>query len=360
MIPGMPRTKGQPSLADRFRLHAEALIRDGRSPLSATLMRAAAADLDASGIVARLFADVASPPRSVPQLRLLAALHHLVLAGRAPGLAAFYPSAGGDRPPGAAWPAAAATIEDHFDWVRDRLRRTVQTNEPGRSTVLYSALLWLVAHFHLPIRLLEIGASAGLNLIPDRYRYDTGSEVVGDVDSRVRFGDPWHPGPAIDLSAAAAELDIRGRAGCDANPLRADDPEDRVTLMSYIWPDELERIERQRAALDIAAEAGLPIEQGAAGDWLDRALRTRPPGELTVVWHSVFRQYVEAAEWEDIEASIRGALGADPERPVVWLAMEPGHDHLTGFALTCVTDAGDEERVLAGCGDHGPPVRWQA
>ena len=359
MIPSVAESQRGSSLADRFGRHADALVRDGRSPLSASLMHAAAADLEASGIVARLFLGIPAPPRSVPQLRLLAALHHLVLAGRAPGLAPFYPSAGGDRPPEEAWPAAVATIEDHFEWIKDRLRRTVQTNEPGRSAVLYSALLWVTSQLHLPIRLLEIGASAGLNLIPDRYRYDVGAESLGDVASGVCFHDPWQPGPAIDLSAAAGQLEIRARAGCDANPLRAGDPEDRVTLLSYIWPDELDRIERQRAALDIAAEAGLQIERASAREYLEGALRSRPPEELTVVWHSVFRQYVESAEWADIEAAIRGAVGTDPERPVVWLAMEPGHDHLTGFALTGLMEAGGEERVLAGCRDHGPPVRWR-
>ena len=323
-------------------------------------MHAAAANLDASGVVARLFVDVAAPPGSVPQLRLLAALHHLVLVGRAPGLARFYPSAGGDQPPDHAWEAAAATIEDHFDWIRSRLDRTVQTNEPGRSTVLYSALLWLTARVHLPIRLLEIGASAGLNLIPDRYCYVVGSEALGDASSRVRFRDPWQPGPAIDLQAAAGELEISVRAGCDGNPLRAGDPEDRVTLLSYIWPDELDRIERLRAALQIASESGLQIDRASAQDWLHEALRSRPAGELTVVWHSIFRQYVEPAEWAAIESLVRRAQSSDPHRPLVWLGMEPGHDHLTGVALTARAGADDEECVLAACGDHGPPVRWHA
>jgi hypothetical protein len=93
------------SLADRFRRHADALARGGRSPLCIELMRGAAADLDRGGVVADLFAGIASPPGSVPALRLLAALHRLVLAGSAPRLAAHYPSAGGTRPPAGAWGA---------------------------------------------------------------------------------------------------------------------------------------------------------------------------------------------------------------------------------------------------------------
>jgi hypothetical protein len=107
------RTRGL-SLAGRFRRHADALVRDQRSPLSARLMYDAVADLDAEGVTATLFTDVPAPPGSVPQLRLLAALHHLVPAGRAPALAAFYPCAGGELPSREVWPAAVETIEEHF------------------------------------------------------------------------------------------------------------------------------------------------------------------------------------------------------------------------------------------------------
>jgi hypothetical protein len=136
---------GHASLADRFRRHADALARGGRSPLCIELMRGAAADLDRGGVVRELFDGVPAPPGSVPALRLLAALHRLVLAGRAPELALHYPSAGGTRPAAGAWPRAADCLRERFDEVRERLTLTVQTNEPGRATVLYGALLWLGA-----------------------------------------------------------------------------------------------------------------------------------------------------------------------------------------------------------------------
>src|ERR1700733_1342978 len=120
-------------LSRRFRRHAAALVRSGRSPLYVRLMGSAADDIDGGGVVARLFAGIATPPGSVPQLRLVGALHYLVLAGHAPALAAFYPSAGGVRPVEGVWPVAEAVMEEQFDLVRARLHRTVQTNEPGRS-----------------------------------------------------------------------------------------------------------------------------------------------------------------------------------------------------------------------------------
>ena len=77
---------GRLDLSARFRRHADALVRSERSPLYIRLMRAAADDIDAGGVVARLFAGISTPPGSVPQLRLVGALHYLVLAGRAPAL----------------------------------------------------------------------------------------------------------------------------------------------------------------------------------------------------------------------------------------------------------------------------------
>jgi hypothetical protein len=350
---GDARTDGV-SLADRFRRHGDSLVRSHRSPLYVQLMRAAAADADHGGTVARLFAGVPVPPGSVPQLRLMAALHYLVLSGQAPALAAFYPSAGGDRPLDSVWPVARATMEEHFDQIRERLHRTVQTNEPGRSAVLFAALLWLTDRHQRPIRLLEVGASAGLNLLSDRYSYVVGGRELGNARSPLRFLEPWNPAPPIDLTAAAARLRIAARAGCDPAPLDPSRPDDRLALLSYIWPDELHRIDRLRAALSVAAGEPVPIAPRCGSEWLPEALAAARDGELTVVWHSVMRQYVDAAEWEAIERAL-------DERPgVVRLGMEPAHDHHAAMQLTFHGPLGSPARRLAACGDHGPPMRWEA
>jgi hypothetical protein len=328
--------------------------------VSAALMRAAAADLDAGGIVADVFDNIPMPPGAVPQLRLLGALHHLVLAGKAPEIAAFYPTAGGRQDPQGAWPAAEAVIRQHAEWIRSRLRRIVQTNEPGRSTVLYPALLWLTARHHRPIRLLEIGASAGLNLLVDRYCYLNGGQALGSATSPVRFEKPWHPPLPDQLTDAAEHLRIAFRAGCDLNPLHPGDPDDRTTILSYIWPDELNRFHRVEAALDLAAADPPQVTQQAASHWLTSALADRRPGELTVVWQSVFRQYLEPAEWSSIQAAVTSAIEAAPDMPVAWLIMEPGEDHLARLRLTLRLVAEGSEQELAECGDHGPPVHWRA
>lgn len=328
------------------------LARSGRSPLYIELMRAAADDIERGGEVARLFEGIDAPPGAVPQLRLMAALHYLVLSGQAPELAAFYPSAGGNRPPAAAWSVVLATIAGHFDQVKERLRRPVQTNEPGRSAVLFGGLLWLTERHRRPIRLLEIGASAGLNLLADRYSYAVGELELGDPASPLRFVDPWAPPPAADLTAVAAELRIVARAGCDLAPLDPSQPDDQLALLSYIWPDELHRIERMRAALSVAARDPVPVAARRGSEWLPDALAAAHRGELVVVWHSVMRQYVEPEEWAAIETALDGPPG------VVRLSMEPALDRTAQMQLTVHDPAGAPAQRLAVCDDHGLPIRW--
>jgi hypothetical protein len=343
---------GPDGLSARFRRHADALVRSGRSPLYNRLMRSAADDIDAGGVVARLFAGISTPRGSVPQLRLVGALHYLVLAGQAPALAAFYPSAGGAQPVDGVWPVAEAAMEEQFDLVRARLHRTVQTNEPGRSAVLFAGLLWLTDRHRRPIRLLEIGASAGLNLIADRYSYLVGGRDLGDPESPLRFVDPWTPPPPIDLEATASALRIVARAGCDLSPLDPTHAEDQLTLLSYIWPDELHRIDRMRAALAVAGRDRVPVAVRRASEWLPEAMDAGSDDELTVVWHSVMRQYVDSEEWDAIERALEGRPSA------VRLSMEPTLGPQLRMQLTVHDPIGAPEVLLAVCDDHGLPIRW--
>ena len=220
-------------IGELFRARAAELERDGRSRLYVELMRGAGDDADAGGIVATIFAGDPATPGSVPELRLLAALHHLVLSGGAPQLARYFPSAGGDAPPAGAWPVAQRTIAEHADRRPRLARRTVQTNEPGRCVALYGGLLWLSERHGLPIRLLEIGASAGLNLNVDRFRYVVGGAPLGDRRARWSSSSRGTGAPVADPAAAAARLQIAERAGCDRAPIDAtthDGPPDAAVL----------------------------------------------------------------------------------------------------------------------------------
>jgi hypothetical protein len=351
-------------IGDLFRARAAELERGGRSRLYVELMRGAGADADTGGIVAAIFAGDPATPGSVPELRLLAALHHLVLSGDAPRLARHFPSAGGSAPPDAAWPAARRTIVEHEAVVRRLARRTVQTNEPGRCVSLYGGLLWLSERHGLPIRLLEIGASAGLNLNPDRLRYVVGGTQLGDAASPLEFVEPWQGTPVGDPAGAAARLRVTERAGCDMAPIDPTTADGLLTLQSYIWPDEPERLARIAHAAAVAARHPVSLQRASAAAWLAAELAAARPDRLTVVWQSVVNQYLDSGERDAIRRAIARASG-----PLAWLTLEPPRPVAAkdgSFELLCherPTDGdGDgpgETRLLARAGYHGPPVVWQ-
>jgi hypothetical protein len=343
-------------LAGRFSKQAEQCRAYG-SPLTAALLDGAAAELDAPGPVRDLLAPLAEdPPGTVASLRFAGALHRLVLERRAPLLALHYPTVGGTAGLAGVWEAARAVVASEPDLV-DLVRRPVQTNEVGRSAALLGGLAHVVDRTRLPVRLLEVGASAGLNLRVDRFAYEVGDDVLGDPASPVRLVQPWTGAPPPRVGV---EVAVRG--GCDPGPLDPASTADRLTLTSYVWPDQLARFERLRAALDVAAQVPAVVEAVPGSAFLERELAEPTPGLVTVVWHSVVWQYLPPAE----RAAVSGLLERAGERatrsaPLAHLAFEPhpsaggGHD----FRVHLTTWPGGTRRVLADCQGHGPPVRWR-
>lgn len=344
-----------PSLADRFRQQAEH-CRSAGSILTAQLLDGAAAELDQPGPVADLLRPLADdPPGSVPPLRFAGALHRLVLERRAPALAVHYPTVGGT--PGEAWPVARVVVQEHLAELRQLVTRPVQTNEVGRSSALLGGLLEVQRRTSLPVRLLEIGASGGLNLLVDRYRHEVAPGLVlGDPASPVRLPGAWQgalPQPG--------QLSIVERRGCDPHPLDPSSTADRLTLTSYVWADQLERFERLRAALLLAAQDPPMVDRASGSDFLARELAAPREGVVTVVWHSVVRQYLRADEAQRFDELLEQAGQRAPDRaPLAHLWLEPERaDRGLRFRLGLRTWPGGDESVLADCQGHGPPVVWR-
>ncbi|MDQ3941381.1 MAG: DUF2332 domain-containing protein [Actinomycetota bacterium] len=161
------------------------------SPLYERLLSAAAEDVVAGGPVWAVLAEHHSDPGgSALALRFMGAVHRLVLQGRGRELAAFFPSAGGDpHERGDPWPAFRSLVEDARDELRSLVPRGVQTNEVGRAGALVGGFLLVARETGLPLRVLEAGASAGLNLRWDHYRYEARGATWGDPSSPVRLCD---------------------------------------------------------------------------------------------------------------------------------------------------------------------------
>jgi hypothetical protein len=347
----------QQPLAVRFARQAE-FCRAAGSPLTADLLDGAAAELDdadsATSDLLRPLED--DPPGSAPGLRFAGALHRLVLERRAPALAIHYPSVGGTL--GDVWAAACATVEEHLEPLRELVQRPVQTNEVGRSSALLGGLLHVAAEHGPRVRLLELGASAGLNLAVDRYRHEIAPGIVlGDPASPLAIDVPWQGA----LPPHDQPLEVVDRLGCDPAPLDPGSTEDRLTLTSYVWADQRDRLERLRGALQVAAAHPESIRDQGAGDFLEQEL-TPSPGVATVVWHSVVRQYLSAAERDRLRdlldaAGSRATAGA----PLAHLYLEPaaGRGAPPQFQVVLTTWPGGRRRVLAECQAHGPPVVWR-
>jgi hypothetical protein len=164
----------------------------------------------------------------------MGAVHRLVLRGQAPELAPFYRSVGGSEGPDGAWKAFRRVLAANTDELREEVKRPVQTNEVGRSGALIGGFLLVAERFGLPLRILELGASAGLNLRWDHFQYEARGERWGPVDSPVRLCDfDTPPVPPFEVDAMVA-----ARRGCDRNPLDPTSPEDQITLLSFVWCDK--------------------------------------------------------------------------------------------------------------------------
>jgi hypothetical protein len=325
------------------------------SSLYAGLLEQVAGDVEAGGPSWEVLRDHELPPGSSPALRLMGAVHRLVLEGRASELARYYPTAGGEcgEDTGAVWPAFHAVLFEHSGELRRRMRDPVQTNEVGRAAALLGGFALVVRTTGLPLRLLEIGASAGLNLRFDHFAYEIAGGIVGDPCSPVRIAGAFEGGAPADAFPEVVE-----RRGCDTRPIDPTTHEGRLTLLSYVWPDQSERVRLLEGAIEVARRVPAAVDEERAGSWLEARLARASPGAATVVFHSIVAQYLEPSEHEAVEGLLGEAgASATAEQPLARLAMEAAGE-LAGVRLTIWP--GGEERLIARAGYHGRPVHWLA
>jgi len=322
------------------------------SPFTARLCEALAAALDpgtAVGARALAWPGDPAPGADALALRVCGGLHALVRSGEAPGLAPLYPPA--RLPEAEALRQALAPVlarQALLPW----LERAPQTNEVGRSAILMAGLMVVAERFPQPIALHELGASAGLNLQLDLYRYDLGGRIAGEPGSSVRLEPDWTGPPP-----PAGIVRIASRRGVDLNPL--DVRRDRDRLLAYIWPDQAERLALAEAALDIAAAAPPPVDAGDAADWIEARLgAAAPAGGTRVVMHSVaFQYFPEEVQGRVARAIERAGAGASADAPLAWLRFEKLTDD-THYSLRISLWPSGDEALLAWAHPHASSIRW--
>lgn len=327
------------------------------SPLYGSLLRGLLSDFRSGGLTFDLLDGVSEQPvhDAIP-LRYLAAGHRLALSGSAPDLARHYPSCGGN------WSGQDVTrdflhaVRAHPPTVEAALSQQVQTNEIGRAVVLTCALSHVMALTGLPLRTLELGASAGLLSRLPWFRVDIGTGTCGPPDAAVTFGPEWCERPPATIVGA---LQIVDQAACDVSPIDPTTDDGRLRIQSFVWPDQLERIGRLRAALQVAAAHPLQVDAADAGEWLQCRLEGPLPTQTaTVVFHSIVWQYLPGSTRDAVRGALaRAGTSATVDSPLAWVRMEPAAPTHADVRMTMWP--GGHETVLAEVGYHGHGVRWQ-
>ncbi len=253
----------------------------------------------------------------------------------------------------------------HWNTIRAVIEsRTTQTNEAGRCAVLLPLLASISEAEGRPLALIEVGASAGACLYPDRYAYS------------------YSPGPALEPPAGSPvmplECAVSGgvplpatlpvvtwRAGIDLNPLDAGNDDDVRWLEALVWPEHGHRAERLRAALGVVHADPPLLVRGDLNEQILPLVGRAPADAVVVVFHSAVLAYLDRAARERFRATMMRLVGSR-SRPVHWLAHE-GHGTLAGVAgaMEKASEGRDgrfvlqhNERTVARTGPHGQSIEW--
>jgi hypothetical protein len=338
------------ALARRFRRFAEAECR-GVSPLYEHLALSIAADHE----LLALAADAAQG-QPAPNL-LLAAVHFLLLKDQADPLTQFYPNLTPmASSPDAAYPAFRAFCLAHSAAIRQLLAtRRVQTNEVGRCAYLLPAFTLVATLAHeRPLALIEIGTSAGLNLLWDRYGYRYGQDAVyGDLRSSVQIACTLRGNvrPPLPDRLPAVAL----RVGVDLHVVDIHDAEEALWLRALVWPEQLERAGLLHYAIEITRQRPPELLSGDGVTLLPEVLRTVPADAAVCVIHThTINQF--SAEARDRLSAVLAAYGA--RRDIYRLSAEWMSAPHPRLELTAWQNGQAHHRLLAYCDHHGRWLEW--
>jgi hypothetical protein len=294
-------------------------------------------------------------------LRLASALHALALRGTPPRLAALFAAREGDFDS-----VVGEALAQQEKFIIAWMARPTQTNEVARSAALMAALLTLDAERAMPVDLLELGASAGLNLNVAHYRFILGDTACGPADSPLQLAPDWQGG-----SPPQGRIAVASARGVDLAPINCCDPAAALRMQAYVWPDKPGRLVHLSAAQQIARVHPPQVDRGNAATWLRQRLALpQARGTRRVIFHSMVMQYLSAGERGAIAQSIirAGAL-ATPDNPLAWIALEWTPDrravmlHATHWGGGMAGQGGTSDgcgstRALARCDPYGEWLAW--
>jgi len=286
-------------------------------------------------------------------VRLAGGLHYLFRKGAVPLLAEVYGGTTTDQ--NAIDALVAAVVAQHDCELLPWLDRPPQTNESGRSASFVGALHWLAARTTPVFELNEIGSSAGMNLLIDRYGYDLGGVVSGPADAPYIIRPQWHgpPPPSSPFRIAAVR-------GCDILPIDARDTAAADRLMAYIWPEATERFERMEAGIAMLRQSPVDLVEADGADFVAaRLAKPQAQGQTRVLMHSIVWQYIPAEQQHVISVAMAAAgARATPDRPLAWIALETNSATFRHELKVRFWPGDGAEHMLGEAQAHGAWVRW--
>ncbi len=291
-------------------------------------------------------------------MRVCGALHGLARSNNDPAVHALYANTAGNLNADDAWRVIRGALERHSSYFATYLATAPQTNEVGRSAALICGFLEIAKRFALPLCLFESGASAGLNLIADRYRYRFGEVQWGDPRALL-FLEPKWEGPAPPVRA---DLRVAERRGCDIAPVDITVASERTRLSSYVWPDQPDRLLRLEMATQTALRDPPRLERMEAADWVEQRITESPDqrGRVRVLFHSVVWGYFPVATQRRIEKHMeRCGSHAETDAPLAWLRFELANTAPSAALTLRLWPTGDE-LVLAYAHPHGTFITYLA
>lgn len=322
------------------------------SPLYARFADGIRNDADLKALAER--AKKGQPPANM----ILAAVHFLLLRGADHPLRQHYRDLDGHPPEGEdPFPLLKDFVNFHRDAVTHLIEtRVTNTNEVGRSSVLNAGFRALAKQADAPLHLVEVGPSAGLNMIWDRYnvKYSRNGAVVASINPAASLvidcelrGERT---PPFDVTPQVA-----GRVGLELNPVDLANDDDRDWLRALMWPDQVPRMRRLERAIELFAEEKPPIRAGNALDLLPEALAEIPKDRTACVYHTIAVYQFSTAMKEALEDIL---TVAGLRRPVWRLAFEWDGTRECTVSLIRYADGVRDETLLANAHPHGTWIEW--
>ena len=294
-----------------------------------------------------------APSADALPLRITGGIHSLHLSGEAPELMPIYRGIPADDQA-----ILTELMIAHEAQLMPWLDGPPQTNEAGRSSNFIAAMLWLAAE-GLPAKFecLEIGSSAGINLMLDRYGYGLGGVNVGLPVPVMRFDPEWK-GPPPPSQA----IEIVSTRGCDIAPVDLTDAREALRLKAYIWPEHTVRFDRMEAAIRAAKDRAPDLVKMNAADFVEQELQQpQDEGVTRMLMHSIVWQYVPEDQQQRITAAMEAAgAKATAEKPLAWVKVEADRTVHRHMLKVRYWPGGEEETQLAWSHPHGADIEWIA